>query len=77
MELISSALVVLVFGLATIAALAWLACAGWVFRDARRRSLDSAVPWGVGVLLTGPIGFVAYVMFQGSSRSAALNESAD
>lgn len=74
MEFIVGGLIVLVLG---VFAATWLGCAAWVYRDARRRNLDSAAYWGVGLLFTGYVGFVVYVLAQGSSRSAALSGSTE
>lgn len=61
----------------TVFALTWLGSAAWVYRDARRRNLESATRWGIGTVFTGYLGLVLYILAQGSSRSAALSGSAD
>lgn len=61
----------------TVFGLTWFGCAVWVYRDARRRDLDTALYWGLGTVPTGYVGLVLYVLAEGSSRKAALSGSAD
>lgn len=74
MNLLVVALVVGVFG---VFLASWVGSAAWVYRDARRRNVDSAAYWGLGTLVTGYFGITAYIFVQGSSRGAALRGSAD
>lgn len=71
------AVLALVVVVVAASVLAWLGSAWWVYRDARRRDVDSAVAWGVGTLFTGYFGLIAYIFVQGSSRKAALSGSTD
>jgi hypothetical protein len=34
----------------------------WVARDAKARSMDSAVLWMILVMFTGPIGLIIYIL---------------
>lgn len=74
MEFIIGAVLLLLVAASIIA---WFAAVAWVYRDANRRNLDTAMYWTIGVFFTGYVGFVVYILFQGSSRSAALSGSTE
>jgi RNA polymerase subunit RPABC4/transcription elongation factor Spt4 len=56
--------IVLIIG--SIIALYWVGLALWVYRDANRRNINSAL-WGMFVLLTNVAGFIVYMIFKQNS----------
>ncbi len=45
-----------------IIATAWVVAAVYVFRDASERNMVNPAMWGFGVLMTGPLGLIAYLI---------------
>ncbi|MCK4443504.1 MAG: hypothetical protein KAW09_03105, partial [Thermoplasmata archaeon] len=44
-------------------AVAWIALAIWVYRDAEERDMLSVL-WGIGTLILGPIALIAYLLIR-------------
>ena len=46
----------------------WLAAAVYVLSDAQKRQLPNAWLWGLGTLVSGPVGLIAYLVDRPPSR---------